>query len=217
MPVRMDERTRQQLTELFDQMEGDVTLHVFTSEECAYCEEAEQIADILDGLSDKLRVEKWRHEESPAKAEELGVDKYPAMVIQGRKPARCRYYGLPVGYEFSVLVDTILDAAGGEPSVSEETLKIISGVSQPVHIQVFVSPTCPYSPISARTAFKFALLNRNISSDVIEATEFPELVQKYQIRAVPKIIINEVVQFEGAGPEEDFAKKVLEAVKLSER
>jgi len=213
----MDEKTREQLTELFNQMEGDVTLHVFTSEGCAYCEEAEQIADILGGISDKLRVEKWRHEEAPDKARELGVDKYPAMVIQGKEAARCRYYGLPVGYEFSVLVDTIVDAASGEPSVSEEALKIISSVSSPVHIQVFVSPTCPYSPISARTAFKFALLNRNISSDVIEATEFPELVKKYQIRAVPKIVINEVVQFEGAGPEEDFAKKVLEAVELSKR
>ncbi len=46
-----------------------------------------------------------------------------------------------------------------------------------------------------------ALLNPRITADVIEANEFPELSQQYRVMAVPKVIINDRVQFEGALPE----------------
>ena len=44
--------------------------------------------------------------------------------------------------------------------------------------------------------------NPKIRADVIEATEFPELVQRYRVSGVPKTVINDKVQFEGAVPEE---------------
>ena len=46
----------------------------------------------------------------------------------------------------------------------------------------------------------------------MEATQFPELSQRYQVRAVPKIVINDRVEFEGAIPERDFVNAVLQAV-----
>ncbi len=47
---------------------------------------------------------------------------------------------------------------------------------------------------------------------MINAPEFPELAQKYNVFAVPKVVINEGVQFEGALPENIFIEKVLQAV-----
>ncbi|HDN01736.1 MAG TPA: glutaredoxin, partial [Candidatus Bathyarchaeota archaeon] len=61
-------------------------------------------------------------------------------------------------------------------------------------------------------AHKFAILNRNILGDMIEAIEFPDLSQKYMVMAVPKIVINEKVTFEGAVPEMFFAQKIIEAI-----
>jgi len=51
-----------------------------------------------------------------------------------------------------------------------------------------------------------------VRSTVIEATEFPELSRAYQVMGVPKIVINDRVQFEGALPEHDFLSAVLQAV-----
>lgn len=45
----------------------------------------------------------------------------------------------------------------------------------------------------------------------IEATEYPDLVKKFQVRGVPKIVINETAHFEGAMPESDFVARVLQA------
>jgi hypothetical protein len=51
-----------------------------------------------------------------------------------------------------------------------------------------------------------------VKAECIEATEFPELSQRYRVMAVPKIVINDRVQFEGALPEQQFLAAVLKAV-----
>jgi hypothetical protein len=47
---------------------------------------------------------------------------------------------------------------------------------------------------------------------MVEATEFPELAERYGVFAVPKVVINDAVSFEGALPEHLFALYVLKAV-----
>jgi predicted DsbA family dithiol-disulfide isomerase len=60
-------------------------------------------------------------------------------------------------------------------------------------------------------AHKLASANAHITADVIEITEFPELAQRYQIFGVPKTVINDTVEFEGALPEEMFVQQALSA------
>jgi len=57
-----------------------------------------------------------------------------------------------------------------------------------------------------------SVASERVRSTVIEATEFPELSRAYQVMGVPKIVINDRVQFEGALPEHDFLSAVLQAV-----
>jgi len=57
-----------------------------------------------------------------------------------------------------------------------------------------------------------SIASDRIRSECVEANEFPELSQRYQVMAVPKIIINDRVEFEGAIPERDFVNAVLQAV-----
>ncbi len=56
-----------------------------------------------------------------------------------------------------------------------------------------------------------AMESQHITADVIEVAEFPELVQKYEVRGVPKTIINEKTTIEGALPETRFLAKIFEA------
>jgi len=57
-----------------------------------------------------------------------------------------------------------------------------------------------------------AIASPRITAECIEATEFPELSQRYRVMAVPKIVINDTVEFEGALPEREFLGAVLQAV-----
>jgi predicted DsbA family dithiol-disulfide isomerase len=61
-------------------------------------------------------------------------------------------------------------------------------------------------------AHKLAIINEHVTADVIEITEFPEMAQRYQVYGVPKIVINDQVEFEGALPEPRFVREVLRAV-----
>jgi predicted DsbA family dithiol-disulfide isomerase len=56
-----------------------------------------------------------------------------------------------------------------------------------------------------------AMESAYITADVIEVTEFPELLQKYQVRGVPMIVFKEDLRMEGALSETAFLEKVIEA------
>ena len=86
-------------------------------------------------------------------------------------------------------------------------------MSKPVHIQVFITLTCPYCPMAVQLAHEMAMESTLITSDMVEATEFPHLAHKYDVAAVPKVVMNETIEFEGALPESEFLKYVLEAGK----
>ena len=63
-----------------------------------------------------------------------------------------------------------------------------------------------------RLAQHMAIASPKVTAECIEANEFPDLSRRYQVMAVPKIVINDRVQFEGAIPERDFLGAVLQAV-----
>jgi predicted DsbA family dithiol-disulfide isomerase len=56
-----------------------------------------------------------------------------------------------------------------------------------------------------------AIASDRVTATAIEATEFPELSQSYRVSAVPKVVINDRVEFEGALPEAQFLEAVLRA------
>jgi alkyl hydroperoxide reductase subunit AhpF len=66
-----------------------------------------------------------------------------------------------------------------------------------------------------RLAQHMAVASDRVRATAIEATEFPELSRAYRVMAVPKIVMNDRVQFEGALPEREFLDAVLRAADQS--
>ncbi|MEM2319467.1 MAG: thioredoxin family protein, partial [Candidatus Bathyarchaeia archaeon] len=93
--------------------------------------------------------------------------------------------------------------------LSESVKEKLKGVTKPIHIQVFVTLTCPYCPAAAVQAYKFAIENPLVRADVVEVSEFPHLAYKYGVMGVPKTVINEKIEFVGAVPEEVLLEHVL--------
>lgn len=204
------EKDAEFLKETFaERMRSDVTLVFFTQEhECMYCRETRAFLDELVALSDKIHLEVYDLVADADKAEEHGIDKIPAIKIVGDHDYGIRYFGMPMGYEFTVIVEDIIDVSWGTSDMDPETMGNILPIDEKMHIQVFVSPTCPYCPQMVRSAHKFAMLNPSITADMVEMTEFPQLVQKYDVMGVPKTIINEEFSVEGAYPEKAFSEYV---------
>ena len=50
-----------------------------------------------------------------------------------------------------------------------------------------------------------------VRADMVESSEFPHLVQKYNVFGVPKTVVNEKVSFEGGLPEPLYLEQVMKA------
>lgn len=203
------DREKEHLKKHFAEMTGDVELIVFTQElECQFCKEARELVLELATLTPKIKTKVYDFVKDGDADLKYGIKKIPVIAIVGKSDYGIRYYGVPAGYEFSVIVEDIIDVSKGTTSLSDNIKKKLAEINKPVHIQVFVTPTCPYCPKAARIAHQFAMESEFIESDVVEMTEFPHLVQKYGIMSTPHIVINEDTSFIGAQPPEIFIEQI---------
>jgi glutaredoxin-like protein len=196
-------------------MTGEVKLVMFTQEmECQYCRETHELLEEVSALSDKLSVEIYDFVKDKDKAEAYNIDKVPATLVLDKDESRknLRYYGVPSGYEFASLLDDILMVSSGDSGLSDATKEALAKLEKDVHMQVFVTPTCPYCPGAVRLAHQMAFESDKVTGDMVEATEFPQLSMKYNVRGVPRTIINEDNAVEGMMPEANVLEEVLKAV-----
>jgi glutaredoxin-like protein len=210
MSLMPDDKKELLKKEFKEKLEKPVKILMFTQEvECRFCANTRKLAQELAALSDKITAEIYDFVADADKAEEYVIDKIPALAIIGEKDYGVRIYGIPYGYELQTLIEGVINVSTGRTNLSDETKKILTDVKAPVHIQVFVSLTCHHCPVAATVAHKLAVENDFIRADVIDGTEFPQLVQKYAVMGVPKVIINEKIEFVGAFNEDLFAEHVV--------
>ncbi len=207
------EDDRKVIRERLDAMEQPVKIINFTQElECMYCKETRQLLEELAELSDKISLEVYNFVNDKEATAKYNIDKIPATVIEGDRDYGIRFYGIPSGYEFSTLLETILMVSRRDSGLSKETREKLQTITQPTRLQVFVTPTCPYCPQAVFLAHQFAMENEHITGDMVEATEFPHLSQRYRVMGVPKTIGNDEPLAEGALPEPAMVDKLLSLI-----
>lgn len=200
---------KEQIKKQFEKLTGDVELIVFTQEnECLFCKDTRELILDLGTLSSKIKTKVYDFVKNGDEDLKYNIKRIPAIVIVGNKDYGIRYYGMPAGYEFPVIVDDLIDVSRGATSLPDNIKKRLSEIKKPVHLQIFASPTCPFCPRAARMAHQLAIESEFIRSDVIEMIEFPYLVQKYNVMSVPHIVINEDTAFVGAQPIEVFIEQI---------
>jgi glutaredoxin-like protein len=209
----LKDEDKKYITDEFKKLKDEVKIAFFTQKlECQFCDQTHKLLEEVTGLSDKLSLEVFNFAIDTAKVQEYKVDKIPATIIEGTKKYGIRFFGIPSGYEFTSLLEAISMVSLGDSGLSKDSRRKLKTVDKPVHIQVFITPTCPYCSRAVQLAHRLALESDLIVADMIEAIEFPHLSNRYQVQAVPKVDINERVQFEGALPESAFVDQVLAAL-----
>lgn len=221
MEKLLKEQDVQYIKELFDRdLVDPVELVLFlesegsdkvTAANSQYFQYTEEIIKEVSEISDKIKLTVYKDDKE--KEKEYGVKEISALFIQGKNVDKnVVFYGIPSGHEFSSLLEDIVSVSQGTTRLSPASKETAQNIKVPVEILVFITPTCPHCPKAVKTAHQLAMENKLIKAAMIEANEFPELSKKYNVYAVPKVVINEKVQFEGALPEDIFLNKVLSAV-----
>ena len=131
-----------QIRERLQELVNPVKLVHFTQElNLEYGRESRQLLEELTALSDKLSLEVWNFLLEKEKVAEYKVDKVPATVVRNDKDYGIRFYGIPSGYEFSTLLDAIVTVSQGESGLKPESKEKLAKITQPLHLEVFVTPT----------------------------------------------------------------------------
>ncbi|NDJ76767.1 MAG: glutaredoxin [Chloroflexi bacterium] len=211
----MDKDTQDQVRDLLAAVTSPVKLHLFTQEfECGYCKETRQIAEEVAALSDQVTVDVYDFVADEQLAKSLGIDKIPAIAVMGDgdQDYGIRFYGIPSGYEFTSLLEAIILVGSNDLHLEPATQAFLDSLESPVHLQVFVTPTCPYCPRAVVLAHNLAYASDKVTADMVEVTEFPHLGQRYQVMGVPRTVINDETFLEGAAPEAMLLEKVKVAV-----
>jgi alkyl hydroperoxide reductase subunit AhpF len=139
----LTERDRAAVRKEFERIAGPVRLVVFSQELAAadLCRQNEMLVREVAELDDRIAVEALNLAIDRARAEAYGVDQVPAIVVEGSRDYGIRFYGVPLGYEFSNLIDAIIVASTGAPALAEETLASLRALAADVDIKVFSTPT----------------------------------------------------------------------------
>ena len=137
---------QKQVRQVFESIQHPVRLLMFTQGEggaleCQMCHDTRQLIEEVAALSEKISLEVYDFVGDDQVAKQYNVDMIPAVVIAGEKDYGVRFYGIPSGYEFSSLIESIVAVGKRQPSLNHKTLQEIQQLNKPVHIQVFVTPT----------------------------------------------------------------------------
>lgn len=213
---KLNNKVIKDLEKIFSDFTKPFTVKYFgksAANECRYCKETRELLEDISKVSDIMKLESYDFATDTAVVAEYGILRAPAIVVMDQHDVGIRFYGVPAGYEFSSLIESFKLVVAEENPLSQETKDFLDTLEKPIHLQVFVTPTCPYCPGAVVLAHRMAHYSPKVTADMVEASEFPELSQKYNVMGVPRTIINETVFLEGAAPENSLVEKIKEALK----
>jgi glutaredoxin len=120
-------------------------------------------------------------------------DSPPTIEIQ----PNLRYMALPNGREMSPFLQSLLSRSQGEVSLTPRSLSALETFITPTRFEVLMSPACPHCPIVVGLVNQLALASTYLEATIIDVTLFADYGQKYGIRAVPTVVIDEQDQLVG--------------------
>ena len=155
MPGLLKDSDRELLKKEFAQLTNPVKLVFFTQAlDCEYCPIAQQILEEVVGLSEKIILETVNFAIDKEQVAQYKIARIPAIApVRVETVERngveetidhdygIRFYGIPAGYEFASLVGDILDVSSGESGLLSETKAALANLNEPMHLQVFTTPT----------------------------------------------------------------------------
>jgi len=209
-----NEEATEQIKQKLSKMDKPVRFLLFVTEKDPKSTEVmESFLGEVSATNDKLSVEKIEVEKEKEKAKEFGIYAVPCFAVVAEENSKVLYYGMPLGHEFSTFLLDIVDISTGKPNIPGDLIKKVKEIDGPLHLQVFVSETCPHCPHAAKLAHDMAILNPKVQADVIDAAQFKPIAQAFRITSVPTTVVNKKIALRGAMPLDVLLHKIAESKK----
>ena len=177
---------------------------------CETCAATRRALTQLAESDDQVALETLNLVLDKERAAEYGVLRVPAIIVSTPECERIRYYGSPLGHEWPTLIEAITITSTGNVPLSDRNRARLGTLSTAVRLQVFFTPTCVYCPRMIVLANQLAVASPLVSAVAIDATEFPDLVHRYNVNGVPKTVINDTIEIMGAVSEDELVAALVD-------
>ena len=171
---------RQQLTAVFGQFRDTVTVVAMKGKDTHADELAGFVAE-LKGIHTKVEV---AVEDAPE-----GQASY-LDIRSAQGPSGIRFYSVPGGHEFNSFVIALYNVAGPGKDVGEGLANHIRAIGKEHLLQVMTTLSCTNCPEVVMATQKMAAVNSGIQAEMYDLAKYPEYKTKYNIMAVPCLIID---------------------------
>lgn len=185
-----------------EKMQQTVTFVLQTGEHEKRAELVKFLADIA-GVSDKIQLQE----------RDMGATlRSPVSFLleAGGVDTGIRFSGIPSGHEFNSLVLAMLQASGTEIKLDAGLKSMVARVEEQLHFEVFISLSCHNCPDVVQALNQFALLNPNISAEMIDGGLFQEVISERDIQGVPSVYVNGEVFANGKVSATELIEKLVE-------
>jgi len=132
------------------------------------------------------------------------------MLETDEGPTGVYFSGIPSGHEFNSLILAMLWASGTDMKLDDSIKGMVSKVSEKLHFEVFVSLSCHNCPDVVQGLNQFALLNPNISSEMVDGGIYPDLIKERDIQGVPSVYLNGELFANGKVEIAELVNKLIE-------
>ena len=195
----------------FKDLKDDVQLLLFIEEmHCNHCREIRRIVEKIASITHKIKLDVYNYAINKEIAFQYNIKRSPAIALLGTEDFGVRYYSFPRDAELNNFLDDIVLISQGKDSLKPDSENILNQIKEPVQLELFISSSCPYSWPAEKTLLRLAMLSDKINLDIIDAMEFKELAEGYNIHGIPITVINGTEFIFGALPKEKFIKTLIE-------
>lgn len=100
------------------------------------------------------------------------------------------FSGIPNGHEFNSLILAILQSSGTALKLDPSLVSMVSKIKDKLHFEVFISLSCHNCPDVVQSLNQFALINHDISAEMIDGGLFQDVIKERNIQGVPSVYLN---------------------------
>ena len=173
---------RKTLSEYFVNLKQSVTLVIQTGEHSKRAE----LVDFLESVCALSPLLKVKHRDTHGQLR----SPLSFFVEIENESTGIAFSGIPSGHEFNSFILAILRSSGSQIKLDETVQTVVKRISTPMSFEIFVSLSCHNCPDIVQTLNDFALINPNISAEMIDGGLFKETIEERSIQGVPSVFLN---------------------------
>ncbi len=182
-------------------------------EPCRDCPATYDVLEEIAGVSDKLRLRSQDYGVHGPRAEALGVDRIPAIVLSrdggGPSDGRLRIFGLPVGHFLPLLLEAIGRTGTAPQAAPADIAEVLGQIEGPIAVRVIASITDKSAMQAGMAAFALAGYEPRADAAVYAMESFPQLVHDLEMTHTPLTFVNDSRGFAGVTGPLDLAVYAL--------